>query len=90
VPHLPQINPIRLARLPEAFDHPDWLFELKWDGFRAIAYIEAGQCRLVSRNGNAFKSFPALLESVAAAIGQHDAILDGEIVALDASCRADF
>jgi len=47
-----------LARLPEPFDHPDWIFELKYDGWRALAYIEAGTCRLVSRNGNAFKRFP--------------------------------
>ncbi|HZT29453.1 MAG TPA: RNA ligase family protein [Bryobacteraceae bacterium] len=76
--------------LSEPFDHPDWLFELKWDGFRAVAYIEAGGGRLVSRNGNIFKSFPGLATSLAAAVGQHEAILDGEIVALDGSGRAQF
>lgn len=40
-----------LVRIPEPFDHPDWLFELKHDGFRALAYVEGHQCRLVSRNG---------------------------------------
>jgi bifunctional non-homologous end joining protein LigD len=39
-----------LARLHAPFDHPDWVFEPKLDGFRAFAYVEAGACRLVSRN----------------------------------------
>lgn len=76
--------------MPEPFDHPEWLFELEWDGFRAVAYIEAGMCRLVSRNGNIFKSFATLPAAAAAAIGGHDAILDGEIAGLDTSGHADF
>jgi hypothetical protein len=39
-----------LARLAEPFDHPDFIFEPKLDGFRALAYLEEGVCRLVSRN----------------------------------------
>jgi bifunctional non-homologous end joining protein LigD len=85
VPALPRITPERLARLPEPFDHPDWLFELKWDGFRALAYVESGACRLVSRNDHTVKTFPGLCESVAGAVGLHAAILDGEIVALDSA-----
>jgi bifunctional non-homologous end joining protein LigD len=76
--------------LPEPFDHPDWFFELKWDGFRAIAYVESGACDLVSRNGRPFKKFAVLRDSVAAVVGKHNAILDGEVVALDASGRAQF
>jgi len=76
--------------MPEPFDDPAWLFELKWDGFRAVAYIEAGACRLVSRNNHAFKTFVSLCEALAAAAGHHDMILDGEIVALDAAGRAQF
>ena len=49
-----------LGRVPEPFSHPDWLYEIKWDGFRSLVYVENGECRLVSRNGNDFKSFPAL------------------------------
>ncbi len=40
---------MRLQRLREPFDHPDWLFEVKHDGFRGLAYIESGTARLVSR-----------------------------------------
>jgi ATP-dependent DNA ligase len=39
-----------LVRLPEPFDHPDWLFEIKYDGFRALAHITGHQCELRSRN----------------------------------------
>jgi hypothetical protein len=35
-----------LARLATPFDHPDWIFEPKMDGFRAVAYVEGGACRL--------------------------------------------
>jgi hypothetical protein len=57
---LPRITPMPLARLDAPFEHPDWIFEPKLDGFRAVAYVEAGACRLVSRNWNAFKTFDPL------------------------------
>ncbi len=74
-----------LARLHGPFDHPDWIFEPKLDGFRAVAYVERGQARLVSRNGNTYKSFPALTAAIAGSLPVRDAILDGEIVHLDAT-----
>jgi bifunctional non-homologous end joining protein LigD len=41
------------------FTHSDWLFEIKWDGFRALLYSDNDDVRLVSRNGNTFKpEFP--------------------------------
>jgi ATP-dependent DNA ligase len=46
--------------VPDPFDHPDSLFELKYDGFRAMAYIQGGKVELVSRKGNAYESFEAL------------------------------
>jgi hypothetical protein len=39
--NLPRIQPINPFRIASAFDHEDWLFELKHDGFRAVAYIES-------------------------------------------------
>ena len=48
-------SPMPAATIREAFNDPDWLFEPKWDGFRALAYIEHGECRLVSRKGYAYK-----------------------------------
>jgi bifunctional non-homologous end joining protein LigD len=91
VPELvfPQFDPMPLASLHAPFDHPDWIFELKYDGFRALARIEAGACCLVSRKRNRYKSFPELSASIAATIpGQ--AVLDGEIVHLAPDGRPMF
>ncbi len=77
---LPRITPVPLALLRAPFDHHDWIFEPKLDGFRAVAYIERDTTRLVSRNGNRFKSFPTLTSAVSEAFAGREAILDGEIV----------
>jgi bifunctional non-homologous end joining protein LigD len=69
-----------LARLAEPFDHSDFIFEPKLDGFRALAYLEEGACRLVSRNRNAFKTFEPLAKAIAQDLSGRTAILDGEIV----------
>src|SRR5687767_16012320 len=76
--------------VPEPFDHPDWLFEVKHDGFRALAHIDGHHCDLVSRNGHAFKHWPQLCEELAHAAKAHDAVLDGEIVCLDARGHSNF
>ena len=85
---IPQFSPMRLSLRREPFDHPDWLFELKYDGFRALAVIQAGCCHLVSRNGHVCKSFPGLRASLAQL--KHEATLDGEIVCLDDEGRPQF
>ena len=55
------IQPMRLLRMPEPFDHEDFIiFEPKIDGFQALAHLEQGRCTLVSPNGNVFKSWPQL------------------------------
>ncbi|PYU26875.1 MAG: hypothetical protein DMG30_00995 [Acidobacteria bacterium] len=58
---LPRTQPINPSRIAAAFDHPDWIFELKHDGFRAVAYIEGGACELVSRKQVTYKSFLDLM-----------------------------
>ena len=55
---------MRLTLVAKPFDDPDYIFELKHDGFRAIAYIENSKCELVSRNQNHF-SLKSLKESLA-------------------------
>src|SRR5215471_19873064 len=50
------------------------------DGFRALAYVEGGTCRLVSRNWNAFKTFEPLAQAIAQELPGRSAILDGEIL----------
>jgi bifunctional non-homologous end joining protein LigD len=69
-----------LARLQAPFDLDGWIFEPKLDGFRALAYVEDGTCRLVSRNRNAFKTFEELSKAIALELRGRSAILDGEIV----------
>jgi hypothetical protein len=79
---------MQLSLVAAAFDNPDWLFEIKHDGFRALAYISEGKCTLVSRKNNQYKSFAALRESLAKL--KATAILDGEIVCLDAEGKSQF
>jgi bifunctional non-homologous end joining protein LigD len=86
---LPSIIPAKLARSLEAFDHADWLFELKHDGFRSLAYLEDGRCRLVSRHRNVCKSFETLRDALSS-LKAKTAILDGEIVCLDANGCSQF
>jgi|SRR5208283_1455870 len=75
---------MRLTRIAKAFDDPDYIFELKHDGFRALAYIENSECKLISRNLNRFESFESLKQSLDK-LPVQNTILDGEIVCLD-SC----
>jgi bifunctional non-homologous end joining protein LigD len=86
---LPQIAPMTLSRQREPFDDPDWIFELKHDGFRCLAYIEDGACQLVSRRRNTYESFATLRDSLAE-LRVKNAALDGEIVYLDAAGRSIF
>ncbi len=90
MPH--NVQPM-LAGLADApFDRPGWLFEIKWDGYRAIAEVQDGegpQVRLYSRND---LDFTARYPEVVADLGQLgiEAVLDGEVVVLDAQGRPQF
>ncbi len=79
-----------LGRAPATFSHSDWIYEIKWDGFRALAYVEDDVCRLISRNGNVFKSFPALTAALPDELRVGAAVLDGEIVCLDSDGKSQF
>src|SRR5215467_14004295 len=74
------MRPMPLAPFDAPFEHPGWIFEPKLDGFRAVAYVEDGSCRLVSRNGNAFQTFTVLAKAICQDLAGRVAILDGEIV----------
>src|SRR5438445_811422 len=86
---LPRITPIAPTRIRAAFDDPDFVWELKHDGFRALAYIEDRTCRLISRKNIVYKSF-AGLRTAMANLPVENAILDGEIVHLDQDGRSQF
>jgi hypothetical protein len=56
--------------------------------FRALCYVERGHCRLVARNGNEFSWFATLVAGIAAMLAVDDALLDGEMIALDPTGRS--
>jgi bifunctional non-homologous end joining protein LigD len=87
---LPKIEPMKLSLIPEPFDHPDWVFELKHDGFRALAYIAEGKCDLVSRENHTYKSFAELRVAIGESLHVKNAILDGEIVCFDSKGHSVF
>jgi len=73
----------------EAFDSDDWLFEIKWDGYRAVSGISGGKVELYSRNNLSFNSrYPEIVEELST--WPIDAVLDGEIVALDENGHSRF
>jgi bifunctional non-homologous end joining protein LigD len=76
------IKPMLATKASEIVNKADWIYELKWDGYRALANISGGKVDLYSRNGISFKrQFASIYESLKNI--PHDTILDGEIVALD-------
>lgn len=76
--------------IPDPFDSRDWLFEIKWDGYRAVAFIENGKVRLVSRNQNELTSRYPELKDMAGYVKAKNAILDGEVVAVDEHGKPSF
>ena len=85
-----RIEPM-LARLgPLPRDDKGWAYEIKWDGVRAIGYAEGGRLRLASRNGNNITPRYPELRELGRALGTHEAVLDGEVVALDENGRPSF
>jgi bifunctional non-homologous end joining protein LigD len=81
---------MRLLRIPEPFDHLDFLYEVKHDGFRALASVDARQCQLVSRNRYHFKAWPQLSDEIAGALRCASAVLDGEVCCLEPDGRTNF
>lgn len=87
MPH--NIKPMLATLVKEPFDDPDWLFEVKWDGYRAVADIRDGKAFLYSRNGISFEEkFYPVVESLRKF--RFDAVLDGEIVVVDDLGIPDF
>jgi ATP-dependent DNA ligase len=70
----PPLHLMPLIRVADAFDHPDWLFELKHDGFRALAQIDGHRCALVFRRRHVHRQFPQLQEEIAPAIRAESAV----------------
>jgi bifunctional non-homologous end joining protein LigD len=88
---LPHPKSLMLATLVEKpFDDPGWLFEIKWDGYRALCTVENEKLSLVSRNGlDMLRRFPDL-ERLSGAFASLPVVVDGEIVSLDKQGRSEF
>ena len=84
------IHPMLAESITEPFDDKEWLFEIKWDGYRAVAFIENGKVRLVSRNQNELTARYPELKDMPQFVKASNAILDGEVVALDDEGKASF
>jgi bifunctional non-homologous end joining protein LigD len=75
--------------ISKPFDSNEWLFEIKWDGYRAIAELEGNNVRLYSRNNKVFnQEYPLIVEDLKKL--QLKVVLDGEIVLLNSDGRPDF
>jgi bifunctional non-homologous end joining protein LigD len=82
------VKPMKATLVDEPFDQPGWMYEIKWDGYRAIAILNDGKSIITSRNNLVFEQFQPindLLES-----WEMNVVLDGEIVALNEQGTADF
>src|SRR5689334_17226408 len=73
----------------QPFNSKDWIFEIKCDGYRAIAEVKKGEVLLYSRNGLSFlDKYPVIVQELKKL--KHDVILDGEIVVFNEQDRPDF
>ncbi|MDP9484012.1 MAG: non-homologous end-joining DNA ligase, partial [Chloroflexota bacterium] len=88
---MPEFIELMAATLvPAAFDDPDWLFEMKWDGFRVEAVVGDGEVRVWTRGRQDARMYFGPLLSGRDWIDARQAIVDGEVVALDDEGRSDF
>ena len=84
------IHPMLATLVDQPFDDDEWLFEIKWDGYRAVAFLDGRSTRLVSRNQNDLTEAYPELHAAGDFVKARTAILDGEIVALDEHGRSSF
>lgn len=86
---MPDISPM-LATLADApFDDRNWIFEIKWDGYRIVATRKGDEKKLLSRNGNPYdEKFRTIHEELQKI--EHDFVMDGEVVVLDPEGKSDF
>jgi len=84
------VHPMLAISVDQPFDDPAWLYEIKWDGYRAVAFITGGKVRFVSRNQNDLSPRYPELQELPQHVKAGDAVLDGEVVALDEQGRSSF
>jgi bifunctional non-homologous end joining protein LigD len=84
------LEPMKAQLYEKPFDDERWLFEIKWDGIRLVSFIEDGQVRLQTRAGRTVDDEYPQLQGISQLVRARQAILDGEIVALDEEGRPSF
>jgi bifunctional non-homologous end joining protein LigD len=83
------IKPMLAKETDRCFSDKDWIYEIKWDGYRAIAEVDGKNVSLYSRNGNTFNgSYPLVVDELKE-LNIH-ATIDGEIVVMDENGRSNF
>lgn len=83
------VNPMLATLVKEPFDSEDWLFEIKWDGYRALAFIDHGDVKLKSRSNNLLnEKFYEIVNNLKKLDNQ--IIFDGELVVVDSEGRSRF
>jgi len=83
------VKPMLASTTKKIFNDPNWIYELKWDGYRLIAHINNGEVTIHSRNGISYNTkFPNLVEDLENI--PHEVILDGEVVVVDKNGIPDF
>jgi bifunctional non-homologous end joining protein LigD len=83
------IEPMLCTLVKEPFTGPEWLFEIKWDGYRLVAFVKKDKVQLASRSGlNYTPKYPPLEKALRAL--KHDVVLDGEAVVFNAEGKPDF
>src|SRR5688572_8869722 len=87
---LPEVQPILLTPRRDPFNDPAWLFEPKFDGYRGLLYVTRKGCWFRSKRGNVLRRFDQLCYWVREELPVKEAILDGEVVALDTEGRQNF
>src|SRR5438552_2122840 len=84
------LEPMKAQLVDEAFDNDRWLFEVKWDGIRLVSFIDNGKVSLQTRAGRIVDDEYPQLQAVSRLVNAKQAVLDGEIVALDEEGRPSF
>jgi bifunctional non-homologous end joining protein LigD len=84
------VTPMLATSIEKPFDSDEWLYEVKWDGYRSVAFIDGGNLRLVSRNHNDQTTQFSDLADMPTYIRARNAVVDGEVVAIDENGRPSF
>ena len=89
MPFPSDVKPMLATLVDQPFDSPDWIYEIKWDGYRVVAYLNRGQVEMRSRNNLSFnEKFNVIRDALEQ--WKVKAVVDGEIVALDEQGQPDF